>query len=100
MSLLDLLPGSQRRTILVGITKAQHAFEDLKAALVSFPVLRLPDYSKEFELETDASCEGIGAVLMQEHHPIAYLSNTLNTRQQSYSVYEKELLTLVFAVER
>lgn len=57
----------------------QAAFETLKAKLSATPVLTLPDFSKEFELETDASGQGIGAVLSQNGHPIAYFSQKLST---------------------
>ncbi|WMV14797.1 hypothetical protein MTR67_008182 [Solanum verrucosum] len=54
--------------------KATQAFEKLKEALVSAPVLVLPNNSSVFIVETDACDYGIGAALMQESHPIAYLS--------------------------
>ncbi|KAD5318093.1 hypothetical protein E3N88_18039 [Mikania micrantha] len=68
-------------------------------SLTSAPVLALPDFSKEFIVETDASAKGLGAVLMQEGHPIAFISKALSTKQQSLSVYEKELLAILMAVK-
>ncbi|KAK9062911.1 hypothetical protein SSX86_020101 [Deinandra increscens subsp. villosa] len=79
--------------------KATDAFLSLQEALSSPPVLALPDFSKVFILETDASSKGIGAVLMQDHHPIAFISKGLSSRQQSLSVYEKELMAIIFAVK-
>lgn len=51
-------------------------------------------------VETDASKNGVGAVLMQDSHPIAYISRSLGPKWQLLSVYEKELLALVFAVQK
>ena len=62
--------------------EATTAFSCLKAALVSVPTLALPDFSKQFVVETDASGYGIGAVLMQEGLPLAYFSQALKPRAQ------------------
>lgn len=61
-------------------TEHQLAFDTLKKALTSAPVLALPDFSKPFEIETDASDRGVGAVLMQAGHPLAYLSKALGPK--------------------
>ena len=50
------------------------AFEALKQAMVATPVLHILDFTQEFVIEIDASNEGIEAVLMQQGHPIAYIS--------------------------
>ena len=49
--------------------QAQEAFENLRIALTSAPILAVPDFSKVFVVETDAASKGIGAVLSQEQHP-------------------------------
>ena len=54
------------------------------------PALVVPDFSHQFVIETDASDLGIGAMLMQNQHPVAYLSKALGPRNQALSVYEKE----------
>ena len=79
---------------------AQHAFERLKQAMVTTPVLALPNFKEPFEVETDASDVGIGAVLMQHGQPIAHLSKALGDSHKHMSIYEKEFLALIMAVER
>ena len=67
---------------------------------MSSPVLALPDFSEVFVIETDASSAGIGAIPMQKGHPLAYISRTLGPKWQQLSVYEKELLAVVFLVQK
>jgi hypothetical protein len=80
--------------------QATDAFQKLKEAMLSTPVLRLPDFTKQFVVETDACDLGIGPVLMQEQHPLAFLSKPLGAAHQQLSIYEKEFLALLLAVER
>ena len=63
----------------------EQAFVALKQALTSAPMLALPDFSQPFLVETDASGTGIGAVLMQNGHPLAYLSRALGPRSRGLS---------------
>ncbi|XP_015084212.1 uncharacterized protein LOC107027599 [Solanum pennellii] len=70
----------------------------VEAALISAPGLAMPDFSLPFVVETDASGIGIGVVLMR--HPIAYISKSLAPRHQALSVYDRDLLALIFAVTK
>ncbi|MCH81804.1 hypothetical protein A2U01_0002597 [Trifolium medium] len=79
--------------------EAQSAFDELKRRLTSAPVLALPDFSKNFLIECDASGGGIGAILMQEKKPIAYFSKALGVRNLTKSAYEKELMAVVLAIQ-
>lgn len=80
-------------------SKAQEAFETLKEMMVTAPVLALPDFTKEFFIECDASGQGIGAILMQQGRPIAYFSKALGERNLSKSAYEKELMVVALAIQ-
>lgn len=80
--------------------EAGTAFEALKIAMTSAPVLSLPDFSKTFYVETDASDVGIGAVLIQDAHPIAFFSHKLGPRRRAASTYHKELFAIVEAVQK
>jgi hypothetical protein len=81
-------------------TPTQEAFELLKQALVQAPVLAIPDFTKQFVVETDASDAGFGAVLMQDGHPISYLSKPISGKNQALSTYEKECMAMLLVVEK
>ncbi|KAL0422585.1 UNVERIFIED_CONTAM: Transposon Tf2-11 polyprotein [Sesamum latifolium] len=72
--------------------QCQESFDNLKRAMVTDPVLALPDMSKPFVVETDASDFALGGVLVQDGHPVAFESRKLKDVERRYSVHEKELL--------
>jgi hypothetical protein len=80
------------------------AFCRLKEILSKAPVLKLPDLEKEFLIQTDASDNAMGCVLMQEYgglkHPVAYASKKFSDREKRYSVEERECLAMVWGVQK
>lgn len=76
------------------------AFAALKKAMSAALVLRLPDFQLDFIIETDVSNVGIGVVLMQADHPIAYFSRKLGPCMLVASTYVKELHAIAVAVHK
>eukprot|EP00253_Pinus_taeda_P002172 PITA_02172 len=100
---------SQLATPLTDLTKkgafawtdgAQVSFDHLKEVMSNCPVLALTDFSQPFTVECDASGLGVGAVLLQEGHPIAFESRKLLPRELSYSIYDKEMLAIMHALAK
>jgi len=79
---------------------AQKAFESLKEALTTPAVLALPDFSLPFIIECDASATKIDIVLMQNKHPIAFISQEFKRPDKLTSAYERKMLAILFAVKK
>ena len=83
-------------------TVEQKAFDKLKVTLCSPPILAYPNFNLPFELHTDASMKGLGAVLCQKQgdhkRVIAYASRALSKSEQNYSAYKLEFLALKWAI--
>ena len=80
--------------------EAQSAFEKLKLALTTVPVLQLPNFLEPFTVECDASSAGVGAILLQSEHPIAFFSKGFSFSNRLKSTYDRELLALVLALQK
>jgi len=81
-------------------TSCQDSFEHLKCLLATPPILAYPDFSLTFVLHTDASSDGLGAVLEQDNngqsHPVAYASRTISKHEANYSTTKLEELAIVW----
>ena len=84
--------------------RCKEAFDRLKRALTTTPIIQAPDWAAPFELMCDASNYALGAVLTQKidklPRVIYYASRTLDVAQANYTTTEKELLAIVFALEK
>jgi hypothetical protein len=79
-----------KKGVMLFWTNAQEtSFQALKTTLTTTPVLSLLNLQKPFVIETDASDKGVGAILQQDGHPIAYFSKALGPKNQALSTYEK-----------
>lgn len=79
---------------------AEEAFNTLKSALTNAPVKAIPNFNKPFVLEIDASDVGIGAVLVREGHPVAFLGKPVCSKNQALSTYEKECMGNILAIDK
>ena len=70
-------------------------FNEVKQKMTEAPIMRLPDFTKPFEVKCDALGIGIGGVLSQECHLIAYFSEKSNDAKQKYSTYDKEFYVII-----
>ncbi|GFX99404.1 retrovirus-related Pol polyprotein from transposon 17.6 [Trichonephila clavipes] len=80
--------------------EAQDSFDQIKRTLTEAPILQLPILIEQFNLFTDASGVGIGAVLQQNQKPIAFASRTLNKAERNYTVTERECLAVIWALNK
>ena len=76
------------------------AFEKLKQAMCTTPVLAMPDFSKPFTIESDSCDNGICVVLLQDKHPIALTSKYMYRNNLSASTYEKEMMAILHAIKK
>ena len=82
--------------------KCQESFDTLKRCFTKEPMLLMPDHSKPFQIESDASKVATGAILTQtnlngDRHPVAFLSQTFTDMEQRYEIYDQELLGIIWA---
>ncbi|GFY29319.1 retrovirus-related Pol polyprotein from transposon 297 [Trichonephila clavipes] len=102
--LTDALRGKIKKEKITWDEKCGKAFEELKAKLVTQPILFAPDFATDFILQTDASEVGAGVVLSQiiegEEHPIVFLSKKFSKAERNYSTVERELAAIIFGLKR
>ena len=85
-------------------TERNDIFNDLKRRFTTKPILSIPDQTKPFYIESDASKYATGAVLMQKDdngtlHPCSYISQTFSLAERNYQIYDRELLGIIRALE-
>lgn len=93
----------KHKTEFLWTKEADDSFTKLKECLISAPILSCPNFDLPFEVHTDASDYGIGALLTQTidgiEHPIAYMSKSLSKQERNYSITEREALAVLEALE-
>ena len=105
--LIKLTRGRSKSQNITWTEDQQLSFTILKNKLTEPPILRLPDFSKEFIIETDASSVGIGAMLSQKHVvdseginlPVAYASRSLSKAERNYGTTDLEGLAVIWAIQ-
>ena len=94
----------KKDTVFQWTEETQQSFDSLKQKLTSSPVLIMPDQTRPFQIECDASKYALGAVLTQQdnngdRHPVVFLSRTFNKTEWNYEIYDRELLAIIWALE-
>jgi len=95
---------NNKPVILVPTVEAVKAFEDIKNMLMNAPILKCPDFDKDFIVQADSSLHGSGCVLSQvfdgNEYPICYASCTFTDAQKKWTISELECYGLMFALKR
>ena len=76
------------------------AFEKLKQAMCTTPVLAMPDFSKPFTIESDACNNGLGVSLVQDELPIAFTNKSFSGKNLATFTYDKEMMVIFHAVQK
>jgi hypothetical protein len=79
--------------------RREASFQELKKRLTTTPVLTLPDMERPFSIYCDASSQGLGCVLMQDGHVVAYASRQLRKHEEKYPTHDLELVGVVHALK-
>ena len=79
--------------------KCAEVFEELKTGLTSAPILKLPTSTGDMVIYSDASRQGLGCVLMQHGHVIAYASRQLKVHERNYPTHDLELAAVIYALK-
>jgi hypothetical protein len=80
--------------------EAQITMDKMKKVMSTCPVLALLDFNLPFTLECDASGEGIGEILIQNRHPLAYESRKIRGPELLYVIYDKEMLAIIHTLAK
>ncbi|KAJ1133223.1 hypothetical protein NDU88_011520 [Pleurodeles waltl] len=102
---LNDLTSKMMATKVLGTASCQKAFDELKQAMCSAPVLKSPCYSNQFIVQTDASESGVGAVLSQlnaegQDQPVAFISRRLTPREKRWSAIEREAFAVDWVLKK
>ena len=101
--LSDLLRKDVREPLEISPQNEEN-FRKIIGALSTYPIRRLPAMHKDFAVRSDASSQGVGAVLLQYYDgvpfPVAYASRKLNDAERRYSTIERECLAVIFAISK
>jgi hypothetical protein len=89
----------KKNTMFVWTNDHDTTINTLKQQLSVAPILALLDFTQQFCIETDASNTGVGAVLLQNGKPLAFLSRALDPKNQGLSAYEKEYMVILIVVD-
>jgi hypothetical protein len=88
------------KTYFEGLDNHDNELDEIKRLVTAKPVLKYYDPKLQLVLQSDASETGLGATIMQENQPIAYASRALTYTETRYAQMEKELLSIIFGLER
>ena len=91
---------TEQSAIFTWQTQQEAAFQKLKTMITTVPVLKFYDLNEAATIQCDASEKGLGATLLQQGQPVAFISRSLTKAEQNYAQIEKECLAIVFACER